>query len=398
MVGSLLACALGDSALKVALLEPRPAPEIDDSDYDLRVSALTLATQTMLEKLGVWSGIADRRLAPVRGMHVWQAGGLGEIEFDAAEIGEPCLAYIVENGVVLKALRDRIEEFTNVHTIGSALAELVSTETVEIILADGRHLNTKLLVGADGVDSIVRQRLGIPLRSLDMRQRGIVATVRTAVAHDDQARQVFLATGPLAFLPLPEPRACSIVWSADNARADTLLALDDVMFQRELEASFGNCLGAIESVSPRAAFPLALAHADRYIHDRFALIGDAAHTVHPLAGQGVNLGFLDAAALAEVLLGATKERRDIGTVPVLRRYERWRKGDNLAMIAATGGFKYLFGNDWPFIGGLRGAGLSLANQLAPAKKFIMRRASGLVGDLPALARRGYGTSGAASSP
>jgi 2-polyprenylphenol 6-hydroxylase len=220
-----------------------------------------------------------------------------------------------------------------------------------------------------------------------LRQRGIVATVRTERPHADTAWQVFLATGPLALLPLPEPHACSIVWSADNARAEQLLALDDDAFRRELADAIGRRLGAVVSVSARAAFPLLLAHAERYVGERLALIGDAAHTVHPLAGQGVNLGFLDAAALAEVVLEAAQERRDIGARHVLRRYERWRKGDNLAMIAITGGFKYLFGNDWRVVREVRSAGMSLTNAVAPVKNFITRQASGLSGDLPKLARR-----------
>jgi 2-polyprenylphenol 6-hydroxylase len=390
MVGALAACALGDSALKVALIGPLPAPDAPRADYDLRVSALTLATRTMLAALGAWSGIAQRRFAPMRSMRVWQAGGAGEIEFDAAEIGEPCLAYIVENDVVLAALRERLDQFTNMHVIESAVTDFTIDELVHTTLADGRQLSARLLIGADGADSAVRRRLDIPVRRLDMKQQGIVATVRTEHAHEDTAWQIFLPSGPLAFLPLPEPNACSIVWSADRDRSQALLALDDSRFAAALAEAFGERLGAIRSVSARAAFPLALAHADRYVRSRAALIGDAAHTVHPLAGQGVNLGFLDAASLAEVLRAAAGERRDIGAPHVLRRYERWRRGDNLAMIGVTGGFKLLFGNDWPFVNGLRGAGLSLANRITPMKNLIMRRASGLVGDLPALARRSAG--------
>lgn len=390
MVGSFLACALGDSAFKVGMIEPRPAVEADGTDYDLRVSALTLATQTMLEALGAWTGIVERRVSPVRAMRVWQADGPGNIEFDAAEIGEPCLAYIVENNVVLKALRERLGQFTNVHVIESTVADLTFGDLADVLLVDGRRLSARLVVGADGADSAVRNRLEIPLRLLDMEQKGIVATVRTGSAHSDTAWQVFLPTGPLAFLPLAGPNLCSIVWSADRERADELLALDDSAFLAALASSFGDRLGTMQAISGRAAFPLALSHADRYVRERVALIGDAAHTVHPLAGQGVNLGFLDAAALAEVLLAGNEARRDVGATHVLRRYERWRKGDNLVMTAVTGGFKYLFGNRWPLVTALRGAGLSLTDRVTPAKHFIMRRASGLSGELPALARRSHG--------
>jgi 2-octaprenylphenol hydroxylase len=387
MVGSLAACAFGDSSLKVAVIEPHRAPEPRRAEYDQRVSALTLATQTMLEAVGAWPGIVERRFAPVRAMRIWQADGGGRLEFNAAEIGEPCLAYIVENGVIVTALRDRLQQFTNVHVIDGAVTDFTFNDLAEVTLADGRRLSARLVVGADGSDSAVRKCMGTPVRNLDMNQLGIVATVRTERPHDDVARQVFLPTGPLAFLPLPEPHICSIVWSADRARADALVALDDSEFLAEFASVFGDALGAIQSVSARAAFPLALTHADRYVGNRVALIGDAAHTVHPLAGQGVNLGFLDAAALAEVVLAAAANRRDIGAEFVLRRYERWRKGDNLAMVSVTGGFKFLFGNEWPMVAGLRGAGLALTNRIAPAKNLIMRRASGLVGDLPAIARR-----------
>lgn len=390
MVGSLAACALGDSSLKVAVIEPRPTPEPRGIDYDLRVSALTLATQTMLAAVGAWPGIVARRCAPVRAMRIWQADGGAALEFDAAEIGEPCLAHIVENGIIVAALRERLQQFTNVHVVDGVVAEFALNDTAEVTLADGRRVSARLIVGADGAESAVRRRMETPVRKLDMHQLGIVASARTERPHDDTARQVFLSTGPLAFLPLPEPHTCSIVWSADRARADALMAFDDAKFLAELASAFGDTLGAIQSVGARAAFPLTLTHADRYVGRRMALIGDAAHTVHPLAGQGVNLGFLDAAALAEVVLAAAGERRDIGAQHVLRRYERWRKGDNLAMVSVTGGFKFLFGNDWPVVAGLRGAGLDFTNRIAPVKNLIMRRASGLIGDLPAIARRAGG--------
>jgi 2-octaprenylphenol hydroxylase len=194
----------------------------------------------------------------------------------------------------------------------------------------------------------------------------------------------------LAFLPLDEPRTCSIVWSGDTACAEQWLALSDAEFISALQNAFGDALGAIQTIGPRAAFPLALSHAKTYIASHLALVGDAAHTVHPLAGQGVNLGFLDAATLAEVLLDAQLKQKDIGAHAVLRRYERWRKGNNLAMVSLTGGFRYLFGNDLPGVRQLRSMGLNLTNAATPVKNLIMRQASGLAGDLPRLARRATG--------
>lgn len=387
IVGATFACALGGSALKVALVERATPTAPIGADYDLRVSALTLASRTLLDGLAVWHGVEQRRWAGVRAMHVWDAQGAGEIQFDAAEIGEAYLAFIVENNVVAASLHERVQQHTNIHVVTGAFADFACDEDASVHLADGRSLRARLVVAADGAESAVRERIGIRPRSFELRQQGIVATVRTERAHEQIARQVFLSTGPLAFLPLAEARTCSIVWSLDDARADELLALDDRGFIAALDAAFGNRLGAVVSVSRRAAFPLALMHAERYVAERAVLIGDAAHTVHPLAGQGLNLGMLDAAALAEVLLDAARERRDIGAHHVLRRYERWRRGENTAMIAVTGGFKYLFGNDWPPLAGLRSAGLSVTNRLGPIKHAIMRRAAGLTGDLPRLARR-----------
>ena len=387
MVGAALACALGNTVLKVAVLDHAPAAAPPDQSYDQRVSAITLASQAFFENVGVWDGMARRRISPVREMRVWSEGGQGAIHFDAAEIGEACLAWIIENSVIRNALLERLQHFTNVHYLCPVQVQDINLteEAATLTLQDGRNLRTRLLVGADGADSAVRRAAEIETQSLNLNQKSIVATVVTGKPHGQIARQRFLTTGPLAFLPLDEPRTCSIVWSADSARADQLLMLDDAAFTAELQNAFGDALGKIETIGPRAAFPLALSHAKAYTAARVALIGDAAHTVHPLAGQGVNLGFLDAAALAEVLLDAGE--KDIGAHLVLRRYERWRKGGNLSMIAVTGGFRYLFGNDLPLVSQLRNAGLEFTNSVTPLKNFIMRRASGLEGDLPKLARR-----------
>ncbi len=409
MVGSLLACALGDSDLKVAVLERTPNVSPQKNDCDLRVSAITLASRAIFEATGAWRGMEARRISTVQAMHIWEAVGSGSIHFDSAEIGEPCLAYIIENSVILAVLQERLQQFTNIHylcpleigeinisedkaavTLKDARHISPATDSPSPILGEGwggdRNLHARLLVGADGADSCVRQAVGIDVRGFSFDQKGIVATVTTEKPHARIARQRFLPTGPLAFLPLDEAHTSSIVWSADTVRADELLALDDTAFMAQLQEAF-DALGKIQSVSPRVAFPLALTHAKVYTAPRAALIGDAAHTVHPLAGQGVNLGFLDAATLAEVLLEANAKKKDIGSLSVLRRYERRRKGDNLAMLAATSGFKLLFGSPLPGIGLLRNIGMDLTNAVTPIKNFIMRRASGLEGDLPKLARR-----------
>jgi 2-polyprenylphenol 6-hydroxylase len=385
-VGASLACALGDSGLKVGIIDSRaPLTAPTGDGLDPRVSAITLASRNFFQNLRVWNGLSERAV-PVEAMQVWEAHG--EIRFDAAEIGEPCLAYIVENGAIQRALIERLQGFTNVHPLWPVQINAIDFEDAQatLTLQDGRRLTARLVVGADGADSTVRRFAGINTRNVDMNQKGIVATVRTEQPHKRIARQRFLPTGPLAFLPLADPNACSIVWSADTARADALMDLTDTAFVGELQAAVGDAFGRIVSAGRRQAFALALAQAHRYTATRLALIGDAAHTVHPLAGQGVNLGFLDAAALAEQVLTSVRQGRDLGLRASLRRYERARKGDNLGMIAVTGGFKYLFGNQLPLIRGLRNMGLNIANAVTPAKRFMMRRAAGLSGDLPMLAR------------
>jgi 2-octaprenylphenol hydroxylase len=330
-----------------------------------------------------------RRVAPVEAMRIWDENGSGFLEFNAADMAAANLAWIIENSVIQTALVERLQQFTNVHYLAPVeIADIALHDDRGVVrLGDDRVLEAKLLIGADGAESVVRHAAGIATQRLALDQTATVATVTTEHAHSAIARQRFLTTGPLAFLPLNEPNTCSIVWSADTVRAEELAALDDATFLAELQVAFGDVLGLIRSVSPRATFALALSHAQRYTAERVALIGDAAHTVHPLAGQGVNIGFLDAATLAEVLLEAVAQKRDLGAHRLLRRYERARKADDLATVALTGGFRYLFSNRLPVVRELRNHGLDLANRLPPLKRLLMRRANGLVGEIPRLVRR-----------
>ena len=385
MVGSTLACALGGGALKVGVIEPQGVQPSKD-ETDLRVSAITLAAQAVFENIGAWAGMRAQRVSPVEAMRVWE--GEGVLNFDSADIGEACLAWIIENRVIVAALTERLQQLAHITQLSAQVSTLhVEEEKAVVHLADGRTLNTSLLVGADGAESCVRREAGIDWTRHDLAQSAIVATVHTEVPHAAMARQHFLATGPLAFLPLAEPQSVSIVWSADSARAGELMALDDSAFNAELQAAFGDHLGAVRLASRRIAIPLALGFARHYTAHRVALIGDAAHTVHPLAGQGVNLGILDAAALAETLLTGAGAKCDLGSHALLRRYERARKGADLEMQALTGGLRYLFGSSLPGAHTLRDAGLRLTEHLPVLKNYFMRRASGLAGELPRLAQR-----------
>lgn len=387
MVGNTLACALGGSGLKVGVIEPQaPEPDIVPGSFDLRVSALTIATQTVFEQLGAWPAM-QARAAAVEAMRVWENDAV--LTYDSADIGEPCLAWIVENRAIVAALAARLRSFDNITLM--CPEQLAAVEMAEnhatVTLASGRRLTARLLVGADGAQSKVRDALGIEWRRHDLGQAAMVAVVRTERPHAHTAFQHFLPTGPLAFLPLAEPHTVSIVWSADTARADELMKLDDAGFSAELQTAFGDGLGRVQLAGARAALPLALGFAARYSTHRAALVGDAAHTVHPLAGQGVNLGILDAVTLAEVLTAAARARRDLGAHALLRRYERARKGADVGMQLVTGGFRYLFGSELAALRGLRATGLRLTESLPPLKHFFMRRASGLSGELPALAQR-----------
>ncbi|PKM46600.1 MAG: hypothetical protein CVV05_02680 [Gammaproteobacteria bacterium HGW-Gammaproteobacteria-1] len=386
MVGATLACALGGSKLRVAVVEPVAAPRhFPAGDFDIRVSAITRATQNVFAAVGAWDGMLERRVQPYQAMHVWDALGSGSIHFDCTELGEPDLGHIVENRVILAALLDRMGSFGNIDFLcpAGATGMQLGEDAAQLFLADGRTVEAKLLVGTDGTTSWVREQAGIDTTGWAYDQSAVVATMKTSQHHQDAAWQRFLPSGPLAFLPLPGGYS-SIVWSTGHERAEALCHMPASQFLDELQLAFGDALGRMESVGPRGAYPLRLQHADAYVRPRLALAGNAAHTLHPLAGQGLNIGVLDAAALAEVLLGAG--RRDVGSLPLLRRYERWRKGDNIAMLAAMDGFKRVFSNDAAPLARLRSAGLALADRLGPVKNFFVRRGMGLAGDLPGLAR------------
>lgn len=385
MVGAAFACALGDRPIRIAVVEPYEAPwDWNDDAFANRVSAVTRATEQVFRAVGAWEGMAARQVQPYQQMHVWDATGSGVVHFDAAELGEPNLGHIIENRVILAALLERMAEFENIDFLCPAeAAEVVWGEAQQITLTDGRTLTAPLVVGADGSRSWVRREAGIETTGWGYDQTAVVATIKTSKHHQDTAWQRFMPTGPLAFLPLPQGYS-SIVWSTTPDEADRLMALEDSAFLDALQSAFGEQLGRMEWTGPRGAFPLMLQHADHYIKPGVALIGNAAHTIHPLAGQGLNLGISDAAALAEVLVEAGPAR--FGDMAVLRRYERWRKADNIAMTGSMDIFKRLFSNDQPVLRWLRNEGLRLTNAAGPVKHFFVRRAMGLSGDLPRLAR------------
>ncbi len=388
VVGSAVAALLGGLSLRVAAVEAAAATPADPRDYDLRVYALTRASARILAHAGAWPRIERCRHGCFRRMEVWDAHSTGRINFDSAALTESTLGYIVEQRMLCDALGERLRELPNVTVMRPASLQSWedTADRLEVVLEDGRRVSARLVVGADGAASRVRTLAGIGYERHGYDQRAVVCNVRTERPHDDTARQRFLAEGPLAFLPLDDARTSSIVWSTTPAHAERLLALDAEDFRGELATAFEHRLGRVLEAGPRAAFELAKARAERYVLPRIALAGDAAHSIHPLAGQGANLGLLDAATLAEVVAVAAAAGSDIGALRTLRRYERWRAGENRLMQATMDGFKHLFGSDLKTVRWLRGAGLSLTDRCQPAKELIMRLAMGLSGDLPAAAR------------
>lgn len=378
LVGLSLAAVLGDAGFRVAIVEARK-PQLDwaEGSVDLRVYAISRASENLLRAAGAWSAIEPHACA-YRDMHVWDAGGSGDIHFDSAELGEPGLGYIIESRVIEKALLEALAKLPAVERFCPVeIAAFSDTEDARCVeLEDGRRLSAPLLVGADGRHSRVRDYAGIHARVSDYGQRALVAVVACERPHAHTAWQRFLPTGPLAFLPLCDGR-CSIVWSATSEEAERLLALDDAAFCAALGEAFDHRLGAILSVGERVLFPLQRQYADHYIAPRIALAGDALHVIHPLAGQGVNLGLKDVRELADVLMDARRRGRDPGAFSVLRRYERARKGDNLATMLAMDGFKQLFGSRVPPVRWLRNAGLDLVDAATPVKNLIIRLAMGL---------------------
>jgi len=372
--------------MRVAVVEARQPVPVEQQQPDPRVFAITRASERIFRSLSVWQAIARQGVFAFSDMEVWDARGDGVAHFDCAELGEPYLGHMIEPRIIQTALSGRLESDDNISRFCPARFRSVENqdENVTVTLEDGQCLTASLLIAADGVRSPVREALGIRTRSYDYRQSSVVARVKTTEPHAATAWQRFLPGGPLAFLPMHEGWS-SIVWTLPTAEAARIMELDRDAFHEELAAAFAYRLGSIVDSGEREAWPLRRMHAEHYVLNRAALIGDAAHAIHPLAGQGVNLGLLDAAALTEVIVAARQAGRDPGALRVLRRYERWRRGDNLLMMSAMDALNRTFSNARSPLMRVRNLGLSLVNRSGLLRQLFMRHAMGLGGDLPSLA-------------
>jgi 2-octaprenylphenol hydroxylase len=387
----LIARQSGIPASRLAVFDRRIPDSLDraaELPIDLRVFALSRASERILRAADAWNDIAATRAEPYERMQVWHADvpphGGDALVFDAAEMGERDLGVIAENNVLQAALAGAARR-AGIALVPGEIAGFAQERDMAVLQAGDRQVRTRLVIGADGSSSRVRELAGIGATRTDYGQTAIVAMVGTARSHEHTAWQRFLGDGTLAFLPLKGSRS-SIVWSLPTARAEKLLVATPEAFERELERDFDGALGKVQLVSERLKFPLWRLSAGSYVTSRVALVGDAAHVVHPLAGQGANLGLLDAASLADVLAEGVKMREDPGAERILRRYERWRRSENDLMSGAIDVFDRLLARGTGRIAELAQRGMPWVGRSTLAKRVFMERAMGLAGELPAAAR------------
>ena len=390
-VGSVVASLLGQitktvqgvkQQLKIALIETSEPPQFNPSQVDPRVAALTEKTRLIFEQIGIWNQVVAKRACAYKAMNVWDAEGTGRITFDCQQVQQPNLGHIVENSALVSTLIDHLKQQSNIELYCPAniVDFQLQQDAITLTLDNHSVLSAQLLIAADGANSAVREHFQFATKQWDYGQHAIVTTITTENPNQLTAWQRFMPTGPLAFLPLNnigDDHCCSIVWSQDTTEAKRLMALEDDQFCQQLSRASEHCLGEVLKIEKRHLIPLRQSHATDYVMPRVALIGDAAHSIHPLAGQGANLGFSDAQVLAEEIAKAFARDLDLGDESVLKPYQRRRKPENLATMAAMEGFKRLFGSQNSTLRLLRNYGLSAINGLGAIKNKLIKQAMGL---------------------
>jgi 2-octaprenyl-6-methoxyphenol hydroxylase len=389
--GMLLGVACAGAGLPTIVIDRQDPAAMTGDRFDGRTSAIAYGSRLVFDGIGLWPAIASEA-EPIREIRVADDDSPLFLHYDHRELapgsgGTTPLGYIVENRVLRRALFDRAATLPSLKLLApQAVTAMEASEGgATVALADGRRLKTRLVAAADGQNSPLRRAAGIGTVEWRYRQTGIVTTVAHERPHGGIAVEHFLPAGPFAILPMTENRS-SIVWTEDADLAPHLLALPDPEFAAELRTRFGDFLGAIEPVGPRWSYPLALMQAERYVGQRLALVGEAAHVIHPIAGQGLNIGIRDIAALAEIVIDARRLGLDIGDPSLLERYERWRRADALMLGAVTDGLNRLFSNTNMPVRLARDVGLAIVNRLPPLKRLLMQHAMGVLGDRPRLAR------------
>ncbi len=389
MVGASLACALGGQGLRIGVVEAVPIKSHAQSSYDERPIALAFGTRRIFEGMGVWNELAGL-VTPIRSIHVSDRGHFSVTRLKCEEEGVEALGYVADTRTVGGVLAEHLATLPAVDLICPATVKTVAVagDAAQVVVErEGQTLalTSRLVVAADGASSMVRELLGISMVVKDYGQSAVTATVTPALPHNYVAYERFTENGPLAVLPMGDNR-CGIVWTQPRERVDEVLALDDKTFLRRLQACFGYRLGRFERAGVRHAYSLALMYAVDAVRPRAAVIGNAAHTLHPVAGQGFNLGLRDVAVLAEVLVRTVQQGEDIGDITVLNRYAAWRRDDHRRVIGFTDGLARLFSNALPPLVLARDLGMLAVDLLPPLKHLLARQSMGLVGYLPRLAR------------
>ena len=386
MVGATLAVAAASAGLRSVVVDRAdPAATLDEA-FDGRTSAIAYGSKRLLDAIGLWDGMAADA-EPILDIRVSDGASPLFLHYDHRDVGDAPLGWIVENRVTRRALHESVisDELIDLRAPCAVTEIDRAADGVAVSLSDGTRVRGVLLIGADGRGSAIRRGAGIPVSEWAYAQTGIVATIGHERPHHGIAHERFLPAGPFAILPMTGNRS-SLVWTERADLAPAMMALDDDTFLDEIAHRVGGFLGRLSLAGPRWSYPLALLHAARYTDTRLALIGDAAHAIHPIAGQGLNLGLKDVAALVEVLVDARRLGLDIGQPDVLDRYARWRRFDNMALVAATDGLNRLFSNDIAPVKWARDIGLAIVDRLPPVKRVFMHHAMGTLGDLPRLMR------------